>query len=128
MISYPEDLDFKRRRVSAFKLLTLLAPFSPAPRFRSRLWWSEDGDLREGRKSGLLLFVFGDDAAAAMRTLPIALLEVGARVSDLFTTVLARHCDMFVFRHAARITESSLECILVMPNGKKDEVRGRLAD
>jgi hypothetical protein len=26
---------------------------------------------------------------------------------------LARHCDMFLFRHAAHITESCLECILV---------------
>jgi hypothetical protein len=36
------------------------------------------------------------------------LLEVGARVSNLFTTVLARYRDMLVFRHAARITESCL--------------------
>ena len=56
----------------------------------------------------LLLFLFGDDAAAAMRTFPVVLLEVGARVSDLFTTVLARYRDMLVFRHAARITESCL--------------------
>jgi hypothetical protein len=68
--------------------------------------------------SQLLLFVGGDDAAAAMRALPVALLEVGARVSDLFTTVLARHCDMLVFRHAARITESWLECTLVSAGGE----------
>jgi hypothetical protein len=61
----------------------------------------------------LILLVCGNDAAAAMRTLPVALLEVGARVSDLFTTVLTCHCDMFLFRHAAHITESCLECILV---------------
>jgi hypothetical protein len=67
----------------------------------------------------LLLFVRGDDAAAAMRTLPIALLEVGARVSDFFTAVLARYRDMLVFRHAARITESCLECILVSVEGAK---------
>ena len=48
-----------------------------------------------------------------MRALPVALLEVGARVSDLFTTVLARHRDVLLFRHAARITESCLECIRV---------------
>jgi hypothetical protein len=60
----------------------------------------------------LLLFVCRDDAAAAMRTLPVALLEVGARISDLFTTVLARHGDMLLFRHAAYIIEYSLECIL----------------
>ena len=59
----------------------------------------------------LFLLVCGNDAAAAMRTLPVALLEVGARVSDLFTTVLTCHRDMLVFRHAARITESCLECI-----------------
>ena len=67
----------------------------------------------------LLLFVRGDDAAAAMRTLPIALLEVGARVSDFFTAVLARYRDMLVFRHAARITESCLKCILVSAKGAK---------
>src|SRR5437660_62080 len=66
----------------------------------------------EGQRSRLLLFVCGNDAAAAMRTLPVALLEVGARVSDLFTTVLARYRDMLVFRHAAYIRESCLECIL----------------
>src|SRR6266567_8301226 len=67
----------------------------------------------------LLLFVCGNDAAAATRTLPVALLEVGARVSDLFTTILARHRDMFLFRHAARITESCLECILVSAGGAR---------
>jgi hypothetical protein len=61
-----------------------------------------------------------------MRTLPIALLEVGARVSDLFATVLARHCDMFLFRHAPHITESCLECILVSAGGKKG--RGRRSE
>jgi hypothetical protein len=61
---------------------------------------------RQRSEIRLLLFVCGDDAAAAMRTLPLALLEVGARVSDLFTTILTRYRDMLVFRHAARITES----------------------
>ena len=64
-----------------------------------------------------------------MRTLPVALLEVGARVSDLFTTVLARHRDvLLLFRHAARITESYLERIRVSTGGKKAVVRARLAD
>ena len=53
-----------------------------------------------------------------MRTLPVALLEVSARVSDLFTTVLARHRDMLIFRHVARITETCLECILGSAEGK----------
>ena len=75
--------------------------------------------LRDHRTAlRLLLFVFGDDAAAAMRTLPVALLEVSARVSDLFTTVLARHRDMLIFRHVARITETCLECILGSAEGK----------
>jgi hypothetical protein len=65
---------------------------------------SEVGGQRS--KIRLVLFVRGDDAAAALRTLPVALLEVGARVSDVFTTVLARYCDLLVFRHAAGITES----------------------
>src|SRR6266446_1952884 len=67
----------------------------------------------------LLLFVCGNDAAAAMRTLPVALLEVGARVSDLFTTVLARYRDMLLFRHTAYIRESCLECILGSAGGAK---------
>src|SRR4029077_15526179 len=65
----------------------------------------------EPAPSGLLLFVCRDNTAAAMRTLPIALLEVGARVSDLFTTVLACYRDVLLFRHAPHITESCLECI-----------------
>ena len=56
-----------------------------------------------------------------MRTLPVALLEVGARVSDLFATVLARYRDVLLFRHAARITESCLECILVVAGGANAE-------
>jgi len=65
-----------------------------------------------------------------MRTLPVALLEVGARVSDLFTTVLARHRDVLLFRHAACITECCLECIRVSTGGKRQlsVVRARLAD
>ena len=66
----------------------------------------------------LLLFVCGDDAAPAMRTFPIALLEVSARISDLLATVLARHRDVLLFRHAARITESCLECILAIAGGE----------
>src|SRR5205085_279340 len=81
---------------------------------------SQTSEIR-GRRSEtrLLLLVFGDDAAAAMRTLPVALLEVSARVSDLFTTVLARHRDMLIFRHVARITETCLECILGSAEGEK---------
>ena len=75
----------------------------------------------------LLLFVFGDDAAAAMRTLPVALLEVSARVSDLFTTVLARHRDVLIFRHVARITETCLECILGSAEGEKQCARAQLS-
>jgi hypothetical protein len=72
-----------------------------------------ESDVRGQRTEvRLLLFVCGDDAAPAMRTLPLARLEVGARVSDFFTTVLARYRDMLVFRHAAYIRESCLECIL----------------
>jgi len=77
----------------------------------------------------LLLFVCGDNTAAAVRTLPVALLEVGARVSDIFTTVLARHRDVLLFRHAARITESCLECILVIAereNGRSQRSFSRL--
>jgi hypothetical protein len=83
-----------------------------------------------GRKSKIRLFLFvcGNDAAAAMRTLPIALLEVGARVSDLFTTVLARHRDVLLFRHATRITESCLEGILVSVEGEKGRDQRSLAD
>jgi len=62
-----------------------------------------------------------------MRTLPVALLEVGARVRDLFATVLARHRDVLLFRHAAPITESCPECILVIARAAKlrSEARGR---
>ena len=80
-------------------------------------------DQRTEVGSQLLLFVFGGDAAAAMRTFPIALLEVGARVSDLFTTVLAGHRDVLLFRHAAHITESCLECILVI--AERENGRGQ---
>ena len=85
---------------------------------------SQTSEIR-GRRSKirLLLLVFGDDAAAAMRTLPVALLEVSARVSDLFTTVLARHRDMLIFRHVARITETCLECILGSAEGEKQCAR-----
>src|SRR5438105_4051961 len=85
---------------------------------------SQTSEIR-GRRSEirLLLLVFGDDAAAAMRTLPVALLEVSARVSDLFTTVLARHRDMLIFRHVARITETCLECILGSAEGEKQCAR-----
>ena len=72
------------------------------------------------RQVKLLLFVCGDNAAAAMRTLPLVFLEVGARVSDLFTTVLARYRDMLVFGHAAYIRESCLECILGSAGGGKN--------
>jgi hypothetical protein len=58
-----------------------------------------------------------------MRALPVVLLEVGARVSDLFTTVLARHRDVLFFRHTARITESCLECILVI--AERENGRGQ---
>ena len=75
----------------------------------------------------LILFVFGDDAAAAMRAFPVAPLEVSARVSDLFTTVLARYRDMLVFRHAARITETCLECILGSAEGEKQRARAQLS-
>jgi hypothetical protein len=75
----------------------------------------------------LILFVFGDDAAAAMRTFPVAPLEVSARVSDLFTTVLARYGDLFVFRHTAGITESCLECILGSAEGEKQCARAQLS-
>ena len=61
-----------------------------------------------------------------MRTLPVALLEVSARVSDLFTTVLARHRDMLIFRHVARISETCLECILGSAEGKKQSARAQL--
>ena len=54
-----------------------------------------------------------------MRAFPVAPLEVSARVSDLFTTVLARHRDMLIFRHGARITETCLECILGSAEGEK---------
>jgi len=53
-----------------------------------------------------------------MRAFPVAPLEVSARVSDLFTTVLARYGDLFVFRHTAGITESCLECILGSAEGE----------
>jgi len=75
----------------------------------------------------LILFVFGDDAAAAMRTFPVAPLEVSARVSDLFTTVLARYGDLFVFRHTAGITESCPECILGSAEGEKQCARAQLS-
>jgi hypothetical protein len=79
--------------------------------------------IRSGRKrrfeTGLDLFVLGNDASAAMRAFPVAPLEVSARVSDLFTTVLARYGDLFVFRHTAGITESCLECILGSAEGEK---------
>jgi hypothetical protein len=68
------------------------------------------GTLNAGRRRRsairLGLFVLGNDASAAMRTLPVALLKVGARVGDLFTTVLARYCDLLVFGHAESIRES----------------------
>jgi hypothetical protein len=78
----------------------LLAPRSALPQSVVSGQRSEDAYQRTevgNRKSGLLLFVFGNDAAAAMRTFPIALLEVGARVSDLFTTVLACYRDVLLF-------------------------------
>ncbi len=75
----------------------------------------------------LVLFLFGDDAAAAMRTFPVAPLEVGARVSDLFTTVLARYRDVLIFRHTAGITESCLECILGSAEGEKQCARAQLS-
>jgi hypothetical protein len=75
----------------------------------------------------LILFVFGDDAAAAMRAFPVAPLEVSARVSDLFTTVLARYGDLFVFRHTAGITESCPECILGSAEGEKQCARAQLS-
>ncbi len=105
--------------VLAFNRFSLHSPFSllPSPLLRA------SAAVVSGQKSGLLLFVCGDNTAAAMRTLPIALLEVGARVSDLFATVLARHCDMLVFRHAARITESCLECILLI--AERENGRGQ---
>jgi hypothetical protein len=62
-----------------------------------------------------------------MRTFPVALLEVGARVSDLFTTVLARHRDMLIFRHVARITETCLECMLGSAEGEKQCARAQLS-
>ena len=73
------------------------------------------------------LFVLGNDASAAMRAFPVAPLEVSARVSDLFTTVLARYRDMLVFRHAARITETCLECILGSAEGEKQRARAQLS-
>jgi len=75
----------------------------------------------------LRLFLFGDDAAAAMRAFPVAPLEVSARVSDLFTTVLARYGDLFVFRHTAGITESCPECILGSAEGEKQCARAQLS-
>jgi hypothetical protein len=87
--------------------------------------------IRSGRKrrfeTGLDLFVLGNDATAAMRAFPVAPLEVSARVSDLFTTVLARYGDLFVFRHTAGITESCLECILGSTEGEKQCARARLS-
>ena len=71
---------------------------------------AECGTLNAGRKQrsaiSLGLFVLGNDASAAMRTLPVVLLKVGARVGDLFTTVLARYRDLLVFGHAESIRES----------------------
>ena len=61
-----------------------------------------------------------------MRAFPVAPLEVSARVSDLFTTVLARYDDLFVFRHTAGITESCLECILGSAEGEKQCARAQL--
>ena len=87
--------------------------------------------IRSGRKrrfeTGLGLFVLGNDASAAMRAFPVAPLEVSARVSDLFTTVLARYGDLFVFRHAAGITESCPECILGSAEGEKQCARAQLS-
>jgi len=62
-----------------------------------------------------------------MRAFPVAPLEVSARVSDLFTTVLARYGDLFVFRHTAGITESCLECILGSAEGEKQCARAQLS-
>ena len=94
-ISYPEALDFRRRRVSALNRFSLRSPCSALP--ESLVVVGGRRSQGRGRRSGLLLFVFGDDAAAAMRTFPIALLKVGARVSDLFTTVLACYRDVLLF-------------------------------
>jgi hypothetical protein len=83
--------------------------------------WSVNSD--QPLSPRLVLFLFGDDASAAMRAFPVAPLEVSARVSDLFTTVLARYGDLFVFRHAAGITESCPECILGSAEGEKQCAR-----
>ena len=68
------------------------------------------GTLNAGRRQRsairLALFLGGDDASAAMRTLPLALLKVGTRVGDLFPTVLARYRDLLVLGHAENIRES----------------------
>jgi hypothetical protein len=66
---------------------------------------SRPGGLQTPSDIRLVLFVRGGDAPTAMRTLPVALLEVGARVSDLFTTVLARRRDLLVFRHKQSLTD-----------------------
>src|SRR5437763_1369794 len=81
---------------------------------------SQTSEIR-GRRSEirLLLLPSGDEAAAAMRTLPAPLLEVSAQVIDLFTTVLARHRDMLISRHVARITEPGLECTPGSAEGEK---------